>query len=38
MPMCWKDRAYRAARRNRQAVARLSPVTERTAALWSRGR
>jgi hypothetical protein len=30
LPMCWKDPLYRAARRNRQAIAQLRPVTERT--------
>ena len=29
LPMCWKDRRYRAARHHRQAVAPLIPVTTR---------
>jgi type IV secretion system protein VirD4 len=31
LPMCWKDPLYRAARRNRQAIAQLTPATERAA-------
>ena len=32
LPMAWKDPAYRRARRNRNAVADLAPVTETDAA------
>jgi type IV secretory pathway TraG/TraD family ATPase VirD4 len=35
LPMCWKNPAYRAARRNRQHVAKPSPVAERTTAPWT---
>jgi type IV secretory pathway TraG/TraD family ATPase VirD4 len=35
LPMCWKNPAYRAARRNRQHVAKPSPVTDRTTAPWT---
>jgi type IV secretion system protein VirD4 len=39
LPMCWKDPLYRAARRNRQAIAPLTPVTERATTpsrrLWA---
>jgi hypothetical protein len=33
--MCWKNPAYRAARRNRQHVAKLSPATQRSTAPWT---
>jgi hypothetical protein len=36
LPMCWKNPAYRAACRNRQAIARVAPVTGQTTAPWPR--
>ena len=37
LPMCWNDRALPAARRNRQAIARLIPVIDQAIAPSWRG-